>query len=142
MPRIYVTTPIESRFWSKVNRSGGPDACWPWMGTRILSGYGQIWENGKHRPATHIALRLAGRPLAPGEQACHQCDNPPCVNPAHLFAGSRSDNVQDMVAKGRMNLAGRTPAWRRRMSEVVTATWASYTPEERRARADLHRKRA
>lgn len=93
--------PLADRFEDKVDRSGGPDACWPWTGVRTDRGYGQIWVDGGHRPATHVALELAGVDIPDGMVACHHCDNPMCVNPAHLFVGTASDNMRDMLAKGR-----------------------------------------
>lgn len=101
-----VSRPLADRFWEKVDRRG-PDECWPWMGVRTSNGYGQLWYARRHRPATHIALALDGRPVPKGMAACHHCDNPPCLNPAHLFVGTNSDNMRDMVAKGRDRYARR-----------------------------------
>lgn len=85
-------TPLAERFWTKVDMSGGPDACWPWLGGRISTGYGQVWVNGETRQATHAAVFLStgmwpkrGRRLAERDAVRHTCDNPPCVNPAHLM---------------------------------------------------------
>jgi hypothetical protein len=89
---------LESRFWAKVEKT---DGCWWWRGAHDQRGYGQIWDEGRRRKATHVALQMAGRPLLPGQMACHHCDNPPCVRPDHLFAGSMSDNLRDCVRKGR-----------------------------------------
>jgi hypothetical protein len=51
--------------------------------------------------ATHISLELVGRKLPRGLHALHHCDNPPCVNPDHLFPGTDMDNYQDSIKKGR-----------------------------------------
>lgn len=118
----------EDRFWSHVDRSGGPDACWPWTGRRIWSGYGSFREGGRgsrsigaHRFALQLKL---GRPLRPDEQARHVvCDNPPCVNPAHLEPGVHTDNMADMTAKGRQATGDRH---------------SSQTHPERIARGDRH----
>lgn len=87
--------------------SGGPDACWPWTGHRIATGYGQVRVRGKATTASRVALELSeGRPLEADEQACHRCDNPPCCNPAHLFRGSHVENMQDKEKKGRHGYGG------------------------------------
>lgn len=97
---------IEDRFWSKVDRSAGPDGCWPWTAgaNHERGGYG-VFHPQKHTTvgAHRFALELhLGRPLGKGMQARHRvCDNPPCCNPAHLSEGSNADNVADMVGKGR-----------------------------------------
>ena len=102
-PNAYGTTP-EERFWAKVDRSGGPDACWPWTGATQAKGYGRVTVDQRNDGSHRVALSLKlGRPLGSGELACHTCDNPPCCNPRHLFAGSSVDNDRDKIAKGRSN---------------------------------------
>jgi hypothetical protein len=66
-----------------------------------------VWVDGKARKAHRIAWVLTNGPLADGENVLHTCDNPPCCNPAHLFAGSKRDNTVDMVHKGRHNRDGK-----------------------------------
>jgi len=91
------------RFESKVDRSGGPDACHPWTKGTYPNGYGHFYVDGTlSTTSSRFALSVKlGRPLRADEEACHTCDNPPCCNPSHLFEGSLSDNAKDMVAKGR-----------------------------------------
>lgn len=89
------------RFWSYVDRSGGPDACWPWTGGRDGKGYGAFSLSRQRRNV--IASRYAyaycyGQPVL---NVLHQCDNPPCCNPRHLREGSLSDNSQDAVRRRR-----------------------------------------
>ncbi|AKU93360.1 Phage-associated homing endonuclease [Labilithrix luteola] len=86
--------------------SGGPDACWPFMGFRF-KGYGRMQGGKRGAPmmfAHRIAYELANGPIPEGDGewcVCHTCDNPPCCNPKHLFLGRDADNIADCIAKGR-----------------------------------------
>lgn len=94
---------VWERFWSKVDKRG-PDECWEWRGSRTEAGYGQFGAGGRVYVASRVvASTIIGRPLRPSpeEMACHKCDRPPCVNPAHIFVGSAFDNAMDMMRKGR-----------------------------------------
>lgn len=94
-------TRIEARFWGKVERQSA-DVCWIWRGTLVRGGYGQFSVRPGQRCAAHrFAWELSNGAIPDGLFACHRCDNPPCVNPAHLFLGTPKDNMQDKVAKGR-----------------------------------------
>ncbi len=101
----FISIPLEDRYWAKVDKRG-PDECWPWTGATDGRRYGIISQNGRNRKATHVAVEFAtGEPFPAKKMACHTCDNPPCVNPAHLFVGTMQDNMRDAFAKGRINLA-------------------------------------
>ena len=89
-----------SRFWSRVNR-GADNACWPWTGRTDSNGYGRIDWKGKPQLAHRVAFFLSNPDADPECNACHDCDNPPCCNPSHLWGGSQSENVADMDFKGR-----------------------------------------
>jgi HNH endonuclease len=93
---------VAKRFWSKVDKRG-PDECWPWTaGTAGKGGYGRFRMGDKRVQASRVAWEMEhGRPLPPELDALHSCDNPPCVNPAHIWPGTAADNVRDAVAKGR-----------------------------------------
>lgn len=94
---------VEERFWAKVDQSGGPDACHEWLGSRNALGYGRFNPGGGPMLASRWLLgHLRGEMLAADEQALHRCDNPPCCNSAHLFVGTRADNMRDAAEKGRM----------------------------------------
>lgn len=93
-------------FWSKIDRSGGPDSCWPWKAYRTIDGYGQIGRFQRILRAHRVAWELTNGPIPPNIFVCHRCDNPPCCNPAHLFLGSVQENNLDMARKGRVHLSG------------------------------------
>ena len=93
---------LQERFWKKVNKDGpvhpihGP--CWIWIaGTSNEDGYGAFQEGAAHR----FSWTLHNSAIPEGMCVLHRCDNPPCVNPAHLFLGDNSANVADRMRKGR-----------------------------------------
>lgn len=88
----------EERFWSHVDKSG---ECWLWTGGRTSTGYGHYRHLNKNWKAHRFAWTLTNGPIAAGLVACHRCDTPLCVNPAHLFLGTQADNLLDMTEKGR-----------------------------------------
>lgn len=79
--------------------------CWEWFGPVSDRCYGRLNCQKGFVYATHLALLIDGRPLPPDKEPCHTCDNPPCINPTHLFIGSRSDNMKDCYGKGRRQSA-------------------------------------
>lgn len=99
----FVSLPVVERFWSKVDKRG-PHECWPWLGYFDVAKnlYPSIWSEGHHRKASQVSWEIAnGKTFPPGLMACHSCDNIACVNPAHIWPGTMSQNVLDSVSKGR-----------------------------------------
>lgn len=88
--------------WTYVDRSGD---CWLWMGYRHPYGYGEMDVSGKTYKTHRLAWELTNGNIPEGLWVLHHCDNPPCVNPAHLFLGNYQDNIDDKVAKGRQRCA-------------------------------------
>lgn len=98
----------EEQFWAKVDRSGGPDACWPWTANRLAQGYGRFWSDGKSCKSHRAAWEFVNGQIPDGMCICHSCDNPPCCNPAHLWLGTNRDNIADRDRKGRTAKGDRT----------------------------------
>lgn len=96
----------KERFFEKV-QINGLDDCWIWIGHKDQKGYGTFRpQGGKAMVRAHrYSYEIFKGPI-PSKLICHICDNPSCVNPSHLFAGSDSDNMQDMVDKGRHGRGG------------------------------------
>lgn len=104
---------IEERFWAKVNKDGpvpehmphlGP--CWVWTGSRFPLGYGTVSVASRQNQGAHrVSWRLTQGPIPEGLMVCHRCDNRPCVRPSHLFLSTAKGNFDDMVRKGRRNVA-------------------------------------
>ena len=92
-------------------RSGG---CIEWSGRVNTKGYGQIMMSGQLKMVHRVSWEMANGRIPDGAIIMHSCDNPACINPMHLLAGSYSDNTRDSVKKGRWRQAnngagGRTP---------------------------------
>lgn len=98
----HTSQPVDprERFWKHVS-IGNPDECWDWTGS-VAAGYGTFNEGcGKLIGAHRYSWKFANGPIPKNKEICHSCDRKICVNPAHLFPGSRLENVADAVAKGR-----------------------------------------
>ncbi len=95
------------RFWSKVNKLNELDACWEWTAGSDDYGYGMFWLDGGIVRVHRVSYLITHGIIPPHMDVCHTCDNPSCVRPDHLFLGTRKDNLQDAVQKGRMSVGER-----------------------------------
>ena len=100
-----VTYRTSQRFWNKVNVLT-PEECWEWQGSLRGDSYGQLYAQGKHRSAHRFSFFLANYYYPPVVR--HKCDNRICVNPHHLEGGTQTDNMKDVVERGRHFYANKT----------------------------------
>jgi len=91
----------EVRFWNKVKK-GNSKECWLWTGAKTgTMRYGGFRLNGKQMNAHRASWIIHNGPILNSLHCLHKCDNPPCVNPSHLFLGTNLDNMRDRHLKGR-----------------------------------------
>lgn len=114
---------IKDRLLAKIRIA--ESGCWEFTGFCLPNGYGRIGGIGGTKLAHRVSYEVHVGKIPEGMHVCHHCDNPPCVNPKHLFAGTRSDNAQDMIRKGRAKAPTAQPKTRN------MAHWkAKLTPEQ------------
>lgn len=102
------TRSAEQRFWQKVDVRG-EEECWEWRGARSGNRYGNFTIGQRQMGAHRYAWELANGPVPDGLFVLHACDNPPCVNPKHLFTGTQLHNRTDCKTKGRTAAGDHSP---------------------------------
>jgi HNH endonuclease len=127
----------EERFWAKVDRRD-PGECWEWKASGTLYGYGSFRREGRWVLAHRVAWELANGPIPAGLVVLHQCDNPACVNPAHLRVDTQAANMRDKVEKGRQVSGDQHWTRLRPDRRARGERHGSRTHPERVARGDRH----
>lgn len=121
----------KDRFMEKVSK--GESGCWLWQAGKLPRGYGLFSFRGRSRLAHRAAYAMFNGPLDKRD-VMHSCDNPSCVNPAHLSLGTRVDNMQDAVSKGRT--AKGDEHGRAKLSELE-AIYAKFMPFDQKTTAEM-----
>lgn len=117
--------PLMERLMKRVEKG---ETCWVWTGSKNQTGYGMINVEGTPRLVHRIVWRELFGVITPEQFVCHRCDNPSCVNPAHLFLGDYQINSDDKISKGRHRwglLRGEKHGGARLSREIVQAIRAS-----------------
>lgn len=126
--------------------------CWYWIGAMYQNGYGKARHAGRECYAHRYSYNLYKGPIPDGMHVCHRCDDPSCVNPDHLFVGTRDDNMSDMAIKGRSAHGERHGSAKLSVEQVreirskrnagqsVTAIAAEYGVSKGRISEIVHRK--
>ena len=95
-------------------------SCILWEGAKKPSGYGNLWADGRYWSAHRYAWTKAHGPIPKGKWVLHTCDNPSCINVAHLYLGTALDNSRDAVDRGRLDRSAETRALQ---AERTRAAW-------------------
>lgn len=96
---------VEDAFWRLVAKANG---CWLWLGSTNNSGYGNFYCGGLHH-AHRYSWALKNGDIPFGMQINHHCDNRLCVNPDHLYSGTKKQNSRDMIVRGRVSRGSNRP---------------------------------
>jgi hypothetical protein len=115
------TAKASQRLWAKTKIEDDPNVCWEWQANKV-HGYGRIRFHGKSIGAHRLSYLLNCEEIPDGLDVLHTCDNPGCVNPKHLFLGTHTQNMQDMIQKGRGNKARGENGGASKLTEIDVVT--------------------
>lgn len=115
---------LSERLAAGVDKSGGPDACWPWTGSSNGKGYGQTWDGDLDRMVyTHrLAYELANGPIPDGLYVDHMCHSRRCCNPGHLRVATPGQNMQNRAGANRdstLGIRGVIPSWGKYQAQYI-----------------------
>lgn len=128
VPPRQIGLTVEQRFWSKVDKTGGPDTCWIWTASRNEFGYGRINIAGRAVKAHRIAFEWAKGPIPDGKVVDHICHTPSCVNPQHLRLATPKQNGEHRVRANKNSASGvRGVHWDKREKK-----WAAHVQHHRK----------
>jgi hypothetical protein len=105
-------------FWNRVEKRGATE-CWPWIGIRDHQGYGVFPYKAKMYRAPRFLLEVTGTIIPKGYYACHKCDNPSCVNPSHVYAGTPQENSNDKIQRKRQPMGSNCSASKLNEEQVI-----------------------
>lgn len=129
------------QFWDKVTRGADSD-CWPWVGFRKASGHGLTSYKSEPIHASRKAYILTHGPIRDGKCVNHKCDNAACCNPAHLYLGTRADNMIDRFGKVKPEYRKATGRARVLTDAQIETLWRmrerKISPRECAAKFDVH----
>ena len=118
-----ILSPMLQFLLDSVKRHGASDACLEWPFCRNVAGYGRLSKGGREEGPSlvpRVSYEAFVGPIPPGKCILHKCDNPPCYNPLHLKPGTKRENTEDMMKKGRHHKTG-LPGQRHPMRKLSAA---------------------